>query len=277
MTRPSCTINPDALAAITGRELELGLLSTTLSDVVGEVTWPTIGAVHITCADEAQQRVIDKVQELLVEPHVTPMASGERTAFRLVNLGGHHEFGALAIAEDHWAGGHDTDHGPKLMVVRADAHVGVDHDPTGAAVYGRFLRFEHSSIACGALAAVLRGVAMRGAEGFVDQEIRARRILDAFDERTRMLAAAICRAELSANDCVDEIAGMAPASPTVWLVVATVTLNHPDRHSSMLTSVRVVDEHGTISGDWLGVDVDRYVIDHPDHALVVRTTPAVAG
>lgn len=272
-TSAECNVDLAPLAALTGRELEFGLLSRTVSDVVGRAPWPTIGAVHITCADEVQQRVIDKVQHLLVEPHVTAMASGEHTAFRLVNLGGHHELGALGIAENHWAGGHDTAVGPKLMVVRADAHVGVDYDPAGNPVYGKFLRFEHSSVACGALAAVLRGVAMRGAEGFVDQEVRARRILDAFDEDTRMLAAAVCRAELSAADCLGEIRTLQPESPTVWLVLATVTLNHPDRHSSLLTSVAVVDETGAETGTGLGIDVEAYRIEHRDGKLEVQSAP----
>lgn len=271
MTDDTHAIDPAQLNAILGRELELGLLSDALSNVVGAAACPTVGVVHITCADEAQHRVIEKVQELLVEPHVTPMASGERTAFRLINLGGHHEHGALGIAEEHWAGAHDDDR-PKLMVVRVDAHVGVDHDPAGRPLYGRFLRFGRSSVACGALAAVLKGVAMRGAEGFVDNEVRARRILEAFPEHTRMLAAAICRAELSAQDCLDEIHRLEPQSPTVWLVVATVTLNHPDRHSSMLTSTHLVGDTTQPHHSGLGTDIDRYQIDHPDDRLVVTLT-----
>ena len=266
------TVPTADLEAIVGRELELGLLSGVLSDTVGAVDVETVGAVHITCADEAQHRVIEKVQELLVERHVTPMASGEHTIFRLINLGGYHEMGALDIAENHWAGAHDPATGSKLMVVRVDAHVGVDADPAGAPIYGHFLRFGHTSVACGALAAVLRGQAMPGAEGFVDHEVRARRIIEAFPEHTRMLAAAICRAELSAADCRREIQTMAHDTPTVWLIVATVTLNHPDRHASMLTSVSVTDEQLVESGAGLGIDVERYQIGHDDDALVVQLT-----
>lgn len=262
-------IETAALAALVGRELELGLLSGAISDSVGTTTAATVGAVHITCADEAQHRVIEKVQELIVEPHVTPMASGERTAFRLINLGGHHEGGALDIAEDHWAGAHDPATGPKVMLVRVDAHVGVDDDPHGSRIYGHFLRFGRDSVACGALAAILRGQALRGGEGFVDSEVRARRILEAFPEHTRMLAAAICRAELSAADCRAEIETLSHDTPTVWLVVATVTLNHPDRHASMLTSVTVVDENLSEDGFGLGTDPERYHLDYADGALCV--------
>lgn len=268
MTTPPFTIDPAPLDEVVGRELELGLLTTRLAEVVRAAAFPTVGMVHITCADEAQHRVVGKVQQLLVEPHVTPMASGERTAFRLQNLGGHHEFGALSIAEDHWAGAHDELAGPKLMVVRVDSHVGVDTAEDGHPVYGRFLRFGRASVACGALHAVLRGVAMRGAEGFMDHHTRARTLTDSFDETSRMLAAAVCRAELSAQDCLHEIAELDHDTPTVWLVVATVTMNHPDRHSSMLTGVAVRGED-TTHDHRLGVDVLRYRIGHEDDRAVV--------
>jgi hypothetical protein len=156
------------------------------------------------------------------------------------------------------------------MVVRVDAHVGVDDDADGGTpTYGEFLRFGRTSIACGALAAVLRGQAMPGAHGFMDHEVRARRIIDAFGRDTRMLAAAVCRAELSASESIAEIQHMTPTSPTVWLVVASVTINHPDRHASMLTSVTVLDESLQRNGAGLGLDVERYTIDHVDNAARV--------
>lgn len=264
------SIDISDLTAVVGDELELGLLSTRIAQTVGRANAPTVGAVHITCADEAQHRVIEKVQELIVEPHVTPMASGERTAFRLINLGGYHEMGALTIAENHWAGAHDAEAEAKLMLVRVDAHVGVDHDPSGAPLYGHFLRFGQTSVACGALAAILRGQAMPGGGGFMDRDVRARRILEAFGEHTRMFAAAICRAELSAADCLQEIEAMTPDTPTTWLVASTVTLNHPDRHSSMLTGVAAVATSGEITGAGLGTDPERYVIAHPGDIAQVR-------
>lgn len=257
------------LGEVLGTELTVGLLSERLGRVVASAEWPALGVVHMTCADEAQQQIIDRVQRHLVEPHATPMASGERNAFRLINLGGHYEMGALDIAENHWAGAHDASRGPKLMVVRADAHVGVDHGPDGEPIYGRFLRFSNASVACGALHSVLKGVAIRGAEGFVDQQVRARRILERFDEHTQLLAAAVCRAELTARDCLADISHFEPVSPTVWLIVATVTLNHPDTHASVLTSVHLADETGLVSGSGLGVDVDRYeLIQHGDHVQI---------
>lgn len=263
-------IDISALEKVIGHELELGQLSTTISHTIATSPAATVGAVHVTCADEAQHRVIEKVQELIIEPHVTPMASGQRTAFRLVNLGGYHETGALGIAEDHWAGAHDPATGPKLMFVRVDAHVGVDDDPAAEPIYGHFVRFGRPSVACGALAAILHGHAMAGGGGFVDHHVRARRILEAFPEHNRMLAAAICRAELSAADCRNEIlTSVSHDTPTVWLIVATVTLNHSDRHASMLTSVTVIDPDLAETTTSLGVDPERYRIDHVDRVLRV--------
>ena len=80
---------------------------------------------------------------------------GERSVFRLANLGARYEWGAVHVAEEHYstsAARNDF----KLMVVKVNSHVCVEPKTEGHD-FGRMQRYDSESTYCGALHALLAG------------------------------------------------------------------------------------------------------------------------
>jgi len=145
----------DAFRRLLGREGKLDDLNWALRHYVGSFEAPVVGALHVTCADESECECSDAFQRYFVNLLLPDLKFAEKAPVRLSNLGGRYEWGALAVAEQHFATP-PSRHAFKVLLVKINAHVGVIG--TGAAArYGQIQRYDAESTACGTLHALLAG------------------------------------------------------------------------------------------------------------------------
>ncbi len=145
----------DRLRDLVGVERSVTGVSQALHLAVAERRPPTVGAMHITCADESENECVQAFLKGFVQYVVPPLKFGERSAVRIANLGGRYEWGAIRIAEQHYAlvesGGAD-----KLLVVKVNAHVAGQRE-RGVDTFGVLKRYASDSPCCGALHELLTG------------------------------------------------------------------------------------------------------------------------
>ncbi|HOO16455.1 MAG TPA: hypothetical protein PK920_06600 [Phycisphaerae bacterium] len=236
----------DQLKAMLGREHGLDDVNLALRDYISRLSPPAVGALHVTCADESEFECVESFQRWIVEPLLPNLHFTEKAPFRLANLGGRYEFGAVPVAEAHFATP-ESRQSFKVMIVKISAHVAVSG--FGAATrFGEMHRYGTASHACGALHKLLDG-----ANGAFIDDLRAAfcagekdRLQVLLDEKQvspaqRAFLAAIVNALLQAARAVQDIKNHAPASPTLYLVPACVTLNRPERDTEFFCGLNVCD------------------------------------
>jgi hypothetical protein len=210
---------------------------------------PVVGAMHVSCADESENECVTAFQHGFVQHLLPPLKFAQRSAFRIANLGGRYEWGGVRIAEEHYAaaeGGGDH----KLMVVKINSHVGIEHDREGYR-FGVLKRYDGHSPCCGALCGLLEGK-HTPAIGRLGEVLRSEgkdRVATLLDERAvdpanRSLFAAIVSARLQARKIVLDIQDYAPASPTRWLVVPCATINRPERDTEIVCGIYSTKDPG---------------------------------
>jgi hypothetical protein len=179
---------------------------------------PVVGAVHVSCADESENECVTAFQHGFVQHLLPPLKFAQRSAFRIANLGGRYEWGGIRIAEQHYAAAKIGAH--KLMVVKINSHVGIEHDRDRYR-FGVLKRYEGHSPCCGALCGLLEGkhTPAIGRLGEILQsegKDRVATLLDegAVDSANRSLFAAIVSARLQARKVVLDIQDYAPVSPS---------------------------------------------------------------
>jgi len=145
----------DRLLQMIGREQDLDEVARALYAFAREGRAPVVGAVHLTCADESELECVRATRNAFAE-HVLPkLKSGTRAPFRLANLGARYEWGAAAVADEHYSlDPARADH--KLLAIKINSHVCVDTS-SGGPRYGTMRRYDHDSHFCGALHHLLGG------------------------------------------------------------------------------------------------------------------------
>ena len=83
----------DRLRDLVGVERSVTGVSQALHLAVAERRPPTVGAMHITCADESENECVQAFLKGFVQYVVPPLKFGERSAVRIANLGGRYEWG----------------------------------------------------------------------------------------------------------------------------------------------------------------------------------------
>ncbi len=253
------------LSTMVGCEHRLDDVNRALREYARQVAAPVVGAVHVTCADESEWECSDSFQRCVVDILLPTLRSAEKAAFRLFNLGGRYESGALAVAESHFATP-ESRTSYKLLIVKLNSHVGV----LGGADerrYGKMARYETESTACGALHALLAG----GEKPFL-QDLR--RTFCAGHDRLaalrdpqhvppawRSLFVALVNARLQADQIAAEIEEHAPLTPTLYAVASCVTFNRVDSDTEFLVGLHTADgRHGPARCTYwgLGDDPARY-------------------
>ena len=116
---------------------------------------PVVGALHLTCADEAEKECVDAFQRDFVRYLLPTLKLSERSPFRLANLGARYEWGAAPIAEEHFSLARGAEKW-KLLLIKINAHVAADDGPSGFR-FGHLQRFDEDSAFCGAITATLGG------------------------------------------------------------------------------------------------------------------------
>ncbi len=229
-----------------GVEQDLDDLNRALRDYVRSFAAPGVGALLITCADEAEWECVDSFQRMFAAHLLPKLKFACRAPFRLANLGARYEEGALAVAERHFATP-DTHHAFKVMLVKVSAHVAVEGGGA-TATFGRMQRYGIESIACGALHALLADTHLPVLDELrrtfnADGEDRIRVLADTQQvaPAQRALFAAVASARLQARRVEADIQRHHTHSPTVYVIAACVTLNRTDRDTELLCGLTVAD------------------------------------
>ena len=248
----------ERLRQLVGHEKSLKEVTQTLYFSADSLGSAAAGAMHVTCADESERECADAFQHGFVRYMLPPLKPGSAPTFRLANLGGRYEWGAVRVAEPHFV---TSDAGDrfKLLVVKINAHVALEDNPsyhpglsevseTQPFTLGTWKRYGTESACCGALHALLEGrrepfaEELREAFGSEGHD-RVAALLDEsrVDPTYRALYAAIVSARLQARKVVLDIQDYSPVTPTLFLVLACVTINRHGPDTEILSGIYTVD------------------------------------
>lgn len=254
-------LHAERYLALLGRETSLVDGARSLAAWVKSMRMPAVGAHLITCSDESEQETAHAFERHFARHLLPSLRSFDKAVFRTANLGARYEWGSLGVGEEHYARAKNADAG-KVHVVKLHAHVATEIGPSGPR-FGEFHRYaKDGSAACGALSALMSGARSRpflleleetfGFEG-ADRVSRLREV----DESLRPLVAAIVSVRLQARRAFLDVQESRGASPTAYLVVASVTLNRTGKDTELPVGLYLADhlteerrEH------WIGVTDD---------------------
>jgi len=211
---------------------------------------PVVGAMRVSCSDEAEQESIEAFQRQFVRYALPTLKFFAKAPFRVANLGGRYEWGSVRIAENHYAlaeGAGDW----KLMVVKVNSHVSVEHGGQGLR-FGRMGRYRSESIYCGALDAALNGSDEPFARALATDldfecvdRLAALRDPAQVEPGLRNLFVAVANARVQARRAMLDIQDYTPGSPTLYLILPCVTLNRRGHDSEILCGIYTADRRET--------------------------------
>ena len=262
----------DRLAELLGKETAIEDVAHTLRHLTQELNPATVGAMLLTCSDESEGECIEAFQRHFVWHLLPALKFGKRTAFRGATLGGRYEWGAARLAEQHFATRESAD-SFKLMVVKINSHVSRDEKMK----YGEMERYHVPSHYCGALRQLLdgrHGPAVDDLRHTFSSEGLDRLALlrEHVPEALHPVAAALVNARLQARKAVLDIQDFEPHTPTFYLIMAAVTVNHPGFDSELICGTYLIDRRGEPTDEYrgLGDDPSKYAFEHVHGRLVVR-------
>ncbi len=246
-----------------GQEVEAAVLNRAVRAFAEGSGAAAFGALHVSCADEAERACRDGFQAEFCDGLLPPLEQSKPAPFRITNLGARYEPGALAVAEAHFATD-EAERGFKLLLVKISGHVAVDHASSPPS-FGRVPRYGRDSTFCGALHALLDGAeglpftrdlrAQFGSGGVDRLAILgdAKRVLP----EQRALMAALVSVRLQIRAAMDDAAQLEARGETAVVFLGALTLNQHGRESEVLTGVGLVDRRGGgCSRDYRGLGDD---------------------
>lgn len=275
----------DRIAQLLGREVDVDTVGRALYADAGEFQASIVGGVLITCSDESERQVRDAFQRNFAEHLLPSLKFGERSFFRLANLGGRYETGAVEIARQHYSPD-DAGSGFGLLVVKINSHVCAEHDGDGYR-FGWMKRYDTDSVYCGALHAMLDGsdlpfatelAATFRAGGLDRLELLADEARVAPEHRS--LFVAVTNSALQARRTVADIEATRPAQPTLFVVVHGVALNKKQKDADIVCGVHRIDwrtDEPTRSYHGLGDDPSRYRIRSAHAPLTIEDDTLDSG
>ena len=250
------------LKKLIGHEFTIKKISRTLCDITQELRPGVVGAMHITCADESEHECVQAFQKGFVQHHLPELKFAEQSAFRISNLGGRYDWGAVGIAEEHFVLP-EIPSSFKLMVIKINSHVGVTVE-NDTESYGFLKRYGHESACCGALNALIAGKKgpfledLREVFRFAGKD-RLQVLVDPgrVAPALRSLYAAVVSAGLQARQVMTDIRAHQSPVPTLYLVMPCVTLNRPDVDTEILCGVYTADRRtGDMKEEYVGLSDD---------------------
>ncbi|MCP3917180.1 MAG: hypothetical protein GY711_16650 [bacterium] len=257
MTDPSTPSSPpplihqaaDVLAdlrELLGREWPLDEVARRLRIWVQHQRSSVVGALHVTCADEAELECREAFRRGFVRYLLPTFKFSTQAAMECTNLGSRYEWGAAGLVEDHFATARGAER-EKIIVIKINAHVSVDQ-VDGKDRYGRMQRYDAETTYCGALQALLAGKDLPAtaelAETFAMEgkpRLEALRDPRCVDQELRALYAAITSARLQARRAIIDIDDHVDKTSTMWLVVPCVSLNRRAHDSEIVVGVYSCD------------------------------------
>ena len=272
----------ERLLELVGAERRLEEVTRSLRTYVQSLRPPVVGALHLTCSDEAEHECIEDFQRNFVRYLLPSRKLSSKAAFASATLGGRYQWGSAAIAEDHFALARGAEKW-KLMVLKTNTHVAVSDGP-GGQVFGRMLRYNAESEHCGALHAALEGSTLPFVRDLLnDLAIEGvDRVAELNDPSLvnpehRALFVAIAAARIQARRVLIDLQEHVSASPTLYLVVPCVTLNRRHHDTEMLVGMYACD-HRTeaIRSEYTGLgDRPRQYRFSRESGLIVVTDDEV--
>lgn len=260
------------LQVFIGTESELHVVGSALRRFAEELGAPAVGAYHVTCSDELERECEEAFQRWFAQAALPDLKPHRPAPFRSVNLGARYEWGAIRVAEEHYAtpASRKTF---KLLVVKINSHVAVRPTPEGPK-YGLLDRYGCESAGCGALTGLFEGsslpavVELRRLFRSGDED-RMAALADpnVVDPHCRALLAAVTCARLQAHRAVLDIQEYQPVTPTVYLVLPCVTLNRTGADTELVVGQYGIDHTEDIAKvkyRGLGDDPADYRVNHDD-------------
>ncbi len=107
----------EQIERLLGQERSLGEVCQSLFHFSHALQASVVGALHVTCADESELECVTAFQRGFAQTLLPPLKFAVQSPFRLANLGGRYEWGAIGIAEDHYQA-HTEGHGFKFILVK---------------------------------------------------------------------------------------------------------------------------------------------------------------
>ncbi|MCH9023238.1 MAG: hypothetical protein IID32_10820 [Planctomycetes bacterium] len=270
------------LYKLVGKEHPLVKVSQALQFFATSMNPSVVGAIQITCADETEFECIEAFQQGFVRFQLPRLKFNLQRPFHLTNLGGRYEWGAVRVAEQHYAVQRSSDK-PKLLVVKINAHVGLEvTDSTYC--FGKIKRYGQESTCCSALSELLHHApdpfTVQLKEDFHSEGID--RLESLGDEKIidpghRALFAAIVSVRLQGRKVILDIQDYTPVTNTTYLVLSCVTINRIDRVDTELVCgcYRAVNagKQQEVRYYGLGDNPADYKIDYKDRGLSVSDSP----
>jgi hypothetical protein len=145
----------DKLRKLVGRERSMREVCQCLHFFATGISPSAVGALQVTCADETEFECVGVFQKKFVHFVLPRLKFAQQAPLRLANLGGRYEWGAIRVAEKHFATPDSRD-GFKLMVVKVNSHTSKS-EVDGEVRFGSLQRYDVPSSCCGALDALMRG------------------------------------------------------------------------------------------------------------------------
>lgn len=265
------------LYELLGKEHHLDFVNRALRDFARDQRAAEIGAMHVTCSDECERETVESFQHWFADPLLPELKFSSKAPFRSANLGGRYEWGSMRIAEHHFATPPTRD-SFKLLLIKINAHVSVVGDGDHA-VFGLMPRYDTDSVFCGAVHAMLNGdrsPAISELHEVMASEGKDRVAIlqdgQQVEARLRPLLAAVVSARLQARRAILDIQDYRPATPTLYTVVPSVTINRKQRDTEFLVGVYQADSRdsrveATYRG--LGDDPSSYQITLRHSALQI--------
>jgi hypothetical protein len=239
----------EQLIELIGHERDIVEIARRLYALSTGLNAPVVGAMHVTCADESERECVDAFQHGITDHLLPCIKFGKRRPFRLANLGGRYETGAVHIAEEHYST-QEAARKHKLLLVKVNSHVCVESGPEGYR-FGSMRRYDTESVYCGALHAVMAGSTLPFARELeeifrADGRDRLRSLLDEsrVEPNYRSLYAAVVNATLQARRVLDDVLERPPSTPTLFVIIPCVTLNRPLNDAEIICGLHQVDWRG---------------------------------
>jgi hypothetical protein len=266
------------LQDLIGIESELGRVGGALRRFAQELGAPVVGGYHLRCSDETEEECAEAFQHWFAREVLPELKPDRRVPFCSTNLGARYEWGAIRVAEEHFATP-AARKAFKLMVVKINAHVAVQQSPEGPQ-YGWLQRYGCRSACCGALAGLFDGSLLPAI-----QELRESFRLDGEDRmaaladpsvvapRHRALLAAVTSAGLQARRALLDIREYRPLTPTMFLVLPCVTINRPDADTELVVGqygIDHTDRTPDVKYRGLGEDPDEYRVRHEQGRVMIE-------
>ncbi len=272
------------LTDMLGCEYELDHVSRAIKYHVVSQQPAVVGAMHVTCSDESERECAESFQQWFCQELLPELKYWSKSPFRSANLGGRYEWGAVPIAEHHFAT-QESSRSFKLMVIKLNAHVSAVDTPRGAR-YGRMDRYDGESVFCGAMHALLDGGDLpflnELQEAFQSEgrdRLQPLRDPQQVDPALRALLTAAVSVRLQARRAMLDIQDHQPRTPTLYYVLPCVTINRRQRDTELVCGIYTADHRdATRRDEYFGLsdDATRYQVTFRSRMLRI-TDKALAA